>query len=181
MKAAEASGRKSGLQSMCLFIASKGARQPGENMTRKSFEGVPCSVAQFAEVLGDKWALLIMRDALTGVNTFSGFQKKLGVAKNILSERLSHLVEHGVLERRQTRPGVDRYTYELTTKGKALFPIGTAIMQWGDKWVFGSSGEPVQVLDKKTGAPVQEVGVVSRDGQFLSHDDVLFKPVVGAE
>lgn len=145
-------------------------------MTRTSIKSMNCSVAQFAEIMGDRWSLLILRDAFVGVNTFSGFAKRLGVAKNVLTERLSHLVDHGILERQQTRPGVERYTYELTPKGRALFPVGTAIMQWSDKWVFGSEGEPVRVLDKINNAPVQKVEVISRDGQMLELGDVTYAP-----
>lgn len=145
-------------------------------MTRTSVKSMNCSIAQFAEIMGDRWSLLILRDAFVGVNTFSGFANRLGVAKNVLTERLAHLVENGVLERRRTRPNVDRYTYELTAKGRALFPVGTAIMQWSDKWVFGNQGEPVRVLDKKTGAPVQKVEVISRDGRMLELDDIKYEP-----
>ncbi len=145
-------------------------------MTRTSLKTMNCSIAQFAEILGDKWALLILRDAFIGVKTFSAFEKRLGIAKNVLTERLAHLVDHGILKRQQTRPGVERYTYELTPSGKALFPIGTAIMQWGDKWVFGAQGEPVRVLDKETQAPVQSVEVVSRDGRLLTLEDVDYVP-----
>lgn len=145
-------------------------------MTRTSVKSMNCSIAQFAEIMGDRWSLLILRDAFVGVNTFSGFAKRLGVARNVLAERLENLVDHGIFERRRTRPEVERFTYELTPKGKALFPIGTAIMQWGDKWVFGSEGEPVRVLDRETGAPVQVVEVISRDGRMLELSDVQYAP-----
>lgn len=145
-------------------------------MTRTSVKEMNCSVAQFAEILGDKWALLIVRNAFVGVNTFSEFERRLGIAKNVLTERLTHLVDNDILIRRQTRPGVERFTYELTPKGKALFPIGAAIMQWGDKWVFGAEGEPVRIVDKARSAPVQSVQVFSRDGHMLELDDVEFTP-----
>lgn len=149
--------------------------------TKKSLKDVHCSIAQFAEIMGDKWSLLIVRDALIGIETFSGFEKSLGVAKNVLAERLAHLIAHGILIREQTRPGVERYVYRLTEKGKALFPVGTAIMQWSDKWVYGSEGEPVKVVDTKSGAPVQEIGVMSRDGRFLTREDIAYVPGPGRE
>lgn len=148
-------------------------------MTRTSVKEMNCSIAQFAEILGDKWALLILRDAFKGENTFSAFERSLGIAKNVLTERLNHLVEHGILEKRQTRPGVERYTYELTQMGKALFPVGTAMMQWGDKWIFGAQGEPIRVVDKETNAPVQPVSVVSREGKHLELDNIEFAPGPG--
>ena len=101
-------------------------------MTRTSLKNVNCSLAQFAEIMGDKWSLLIVRDAFIGVKTFSEFQKRLQIAKNVLTERLNHLVENGVLTKEPTRPGVERFVYELTPMGRALFPVGSAIMHWGD-------------------------------------------------
>ncbi|MEL7540863.1 MAG: helix-turn-helix domain-containing protein, partial [Pseudomonadota bacterium] len=159
-----------------LRVVFQDEKRYQSSMTRTSLKDVNCSVAQFAEILGDKWSLLIVRDAFTGVSTFSEFQKRLNVSKNVLTERLNNLVRHGIMDRVQTRPDVERYTYELTARGKALFPIGTAIMQWGDKWVFGSEGEPVRVLDKETGAPVQSIVVLSRSGNLLELDDVEYQP-----
>jgi DNA-binding HxlR family transcriptional regulator len=143
-------------------------------MTRTSLKDYRCSIAQFAEILGDKWALLIIRDAFGGVRSFSGFAKSLGIANNVLTERLRHLVDHGILVREQVRPDVDRHEYRLTPAGRALFPITAAMMQWGDKWVFGREGEPVQMLDRATHAPVQAIAVLARDGRFLGPDDVEY-------
>lgn len=106
-------------------------------MARTSFKNLHCPVAQFAEALGDKWCLLIIRDAFMGINTFSGFERDLGVAKNVLTERLNHLVEHDILIKRQTRPKVNRFTYELTNKGLALQPIANEMTKWSQKWVPG--------------------------------------------
>jgi DNA-binding HxlR family transcriptional regulator len=149
-------------------------------MSRTPVHKMNCSWAQFAAVLGDKWSILILRDAFGGIKTFSEFEKRLGVAKNILSERLSQMVEKGILERRQSRPGIERYTYELTDRGKALFPVGVALMQWSDKWVFGSHGEPVKLTDKKSNAPIQAVNVISRDGRHLELEDIQWSPGPGA-
>ena len=148
-------------------------------MTRTSLKGKNCSVAQFAEVFGDKWVLLIMREAFVGVNTFSEFEKRVGAAKNVLTERLNHLVKEGILDRHQVRPGVERYKYELTAKGKALFPALTAMQQWSDKWVFGTQGEPWLMIDKQSGARVQAVEVIARDGRMLGSDDVEYSPGPG--
>jgi len=144
-------------------------------MTRTSLKDYPCAIAQFAEIAGDKWSLLIIRDAFAGIDSFSDFARSIGVANNVLADRLRHLVDHGVLERTPLRPGVDRYRYRLTSAGRALFPITAAMMQWGDKWVFGSRGEPVTMLDRETHAPVQQVAVISRDGRCLGPDDVVYR------
>lgn len=140
-----------------------------------------CSVAQAAEILGDKWTLLILRDTFFGLSSFSQFQKNLGMARNILSDRLGKLVENGLLERRQTRPGVDRYTYHLTEKGRALFPAITALMQWGDEWVFAEQGEPVHIVDRENGAPIDTVQVRAGDGRSLQANEVTFVPGPNAD
>jgi len=145
-------------------------------MTRTSLKEMNCSIAQFAEILGDKWGLLILRDALVGVTTFSEFERRIGLSKNVLTERLNRLVDNGVMAKVSIRPNSGRYRYELTEKGKALFPIAVSIMQWSDKWVFGNEGEPIKVVDGKGGAPIQSVEVIARDGRTLSSDDVEYRP-----
>ena len=149
-------------------------------MTRTSFEDFNCSAARALDVLGDKWTMLVIRDAFYGVSSFSQFQKRLGIARNVLSDRLEHLVNCDILERKPVRPGVDRYAYSLTEQGKTVFPILVALVQWGDKWKSGSAGEPVQILDRKSRAPVQPVGVLARDGRFLTPSDVFYAPGPGA-
>ena len=145
-------------------------------MSRTSLAEYPCSIARTLDVIGDQWSFLIVRDALLGETTFSGFQRSLGVSKNILSQRLDNLVTNEIFRKAAVAEDARRYSYELTNKGKELFPIVVAMLQWGDKWMFGSEGEPVQVLDTKKRAPVQKVGVVSRDGRFLQSQDVLYWP-----
>ncbi len=148
-------------------------------MTRTSVKDMNCSIAQFAEIMGDKWALLIVRDAFVGVKTFSEFEKRLGISKNILTERLAHLVEHDILERVRIRPEIERYVYELTPRGRDLISLGAAIIQWSDKWVFGNKGEPVRMLDKKKGAPIQSIEIMARDGRMLGLEDIVFVPGPG--
>ena len=109
-------------------------------MKRTSFAQMDCSVAKTLDLVGEWWTLLVIRDAFLGVTRFERFQKRLGIARNILSERLDTLVEGEILERRryQTRP--ERFEYRLTQKGKDLFPVVTALRQWGDKWT--AVGDP---------------------------------------
>lgn len=149
-------------------------------MTRTSLDSLPCSWARAIDIVGDKWTLMILRDAFAGVSVFSDFRRNLGVAPNILSDRLDRLVTHGILDKRPVRPGVERYDYRLTARGKALFPVLTSLGQWGDKWIFGSDGEPVRVLDRKNRAPIQSVAVTARDGRYLEADDVVYAPGPGA-
>ena len=149
-------------------------------MTRTSLTKFKCSVAQTLEIIGDKWTMLIIRDAFVGVTTFSGFQRNLGVARNVLADRLAHLVAHGILDRMPTRPGIERHTYNLTEKGRALFPVMIAMMQWGDTWIYGAGHEPVCVVDKDSGMPVRPVTVLSEKGHPLSPDTTAYAPGQGA-
>jgi DNA-binding HxlR family transcriptional regulator len=144
-------------------------------MSRKRFEKMNCAAAQALEQIGDWWTLLIVREALYGTKTFSGFQAHLGIAKNILTGRLEALVEHGVLTRRQTKPGAGRYEYLPAEKGEALLPVLVALMQWGDMWVFGGKG-PVEIIDSKDRRPVKQMAVEAFDGRGLGIRDLRFRP-----
>lgn len=144
-------------------------------MTRTSLKHFHCSMARTADIIGDKWTLLILRDAFFGETTFSQFQKSLGVARNILSDRLEKLVEHGVLEKNPVRPGVERYTYELTERGRDLVPVLIAITQWGDRWIFGEGNEPFTFYDKADGKRILPVEVLSSAGKALNADDITAK------
>ena len=104
----------------------------------------------------------------------------LATLVTILSNRLQLLVHHRLLEKVRTRPEVDRFHYKLTKSGKDLFPVIVALMQWGDKWVFGPGQEPLRITDKKYGAPIQALGVLARDGRYLERRDVAFLPGPGA-
>lgn len=133
-------------------------------------------MARSLDILGDKWTMLIIRDAFYGVSSFSQFRDRLGIAPNVLADRLELLVRHDILQRKPVRPEVDRHTYHLTDRGNALFPILVALTQWGDKWLFGVAGEPVQILDRQSRAPVQPVAVLARDGRYLRPRDIVFAP-----
>jgi len=135
-----------------------------------------CSLARTADVVGDKWTLLILRDAFFGLHTFTQFQKNLGVARNILTNRLDKMVADSILEKVAKKPGLSRFDYHLTERGKALYPVVVALLQWGDKWIFGAEGEPVRLLDKKNLAPIQDIAIQARDGRYLQHGDICSVP-----
>lgn len=138
---------------------------------RRRFRDQTCSVAQSLEIIGDWWTLLIIRDAFLGVRRFRDFAERLGISKNILSRRLAHLVDHGVLERADVGRHGEHYEYALTTKGKDLFTVLTALRQWGDRWVYDGKA-PLEVLDRRTGRPLPRVRVLDEQGQPVRAGDL---------
>ncbi len=149
-------------------------------MGRKRFDRMNCGIAQALEALGDWWTLLIVRDAFFGARRFSDFQRSLGIAKNVLSARLQHLVDHGIFERVDVGSEGERYEYRLTPKGDALLTVLTALREWSDEWVFGSGNEPVVVRDRRTGRRVAKLRVTDADGAPLGRRDLRTEPGPGA-
>ncbi|MCG6118921.1 MAG: helix-turn-helix transcriptional regulator [Aquimonas sp.] len=140
-----------------------------------------CSFARAADVIGDKWALLIIRDAFYGVSRFAQFKRRLGVAPTVLTDRLETLCASGVLERYQPCVDVDRHAYRLTDAGRALFPIVVAFMQWGDEWISGPGNEPVRLSEKCSGRPIAAIQVTNEQGQPLASTEVTFEAGNGAD
>ena len=101
---------------------------------RKSLDHLHCSVANTAELIGDRWTVLILRDAFLGVRRFDDFQKDLGIARNILTDRLGMLVESGILTTRLYDDRPPRFEYRLTEKGRDLYDLLLAMWRWGDRW-----------------------------------------------
>lgn len=102
----------------------------------------PCTFARSADVLGDRWNLLVLHQAFLGTRRFDEFQAALGIGRNILSRRLSRLVGEGLLIRVEYQRRPPRYDYRLTQKGREVHPILTAMAAWGDRWLAGPGGPP---------------------------------------
>lgn len=113
-----------------------------------------CSIAATLDIIGDRWTLLVLRDVFRGVRRFSDLVEDLGIAKNLLSDRLKRLTEHGVIERvpYQNRPV--RYEYRLTRKGAELSPALIALMHWGDRWCLGGQ-PPVTLIHDRCGTALE--------------------------
>ncbi|HVI05821.1 MAG TPA: helix-turn-helix domain-containing protein, partial [Sphingomicrobium sp.] len=124
-----------------------------------------CPLPAAVELIGEKWAFLILRGALNGLKHFEEFQAGLGIARNILSDRLSKLVAGGILERRQDAVDGRRVIYSLTPKGEGLLPVVLALRQWGDDWGYGTMS--VVLADRRDGRPVRKICVLSHDGREL--------------
>ncbi|MEX3960584.1 winged helix-turn-helix transcriptional regulator, partial [Trinickia sp. EG282A] len=121
--------------------------------------------------------LMILRDVFDGIYRFGDIQRNLGVARNILSGRLSHLVEAGILETRPASDGTTYQEYVLTKKGESLFPIIVALQQWGERHLFERGERHSWLIDKATGKPLLSMFPQTREGQALTpHDTVVKKP-----
>ena len=140
-------------------------------MERKSFADMDCSVAQCLEVVGEWWSMLIVRDAFLGVTRFEDFRRRLGISRNILQQRLTSLVDAGVLVRVPYSEHPPRYDYRLTDKGRDLWPVLTAMRQWGDRYA-APEGPPVVVTHKACGSTEPAVLVCGTCGEPLGPRDV---------
>lgn len=135
-----------------------------------------CPVARTLDVIGDRWALMIIRDAFDGLRRFSEFQKNLGLAKNILATRLKLLVETGLFELHPASDGSAYKEYVLTEKGRSLFPIVVGLRQWGERYLF-EPGEAHSVLvDNAQGRPLEPLLVRGDGGRVLGPQDCHRRP-----
>ncbi|MCV9921208.1 helix-turn-helix transcriptional regulator [Pseudomonas sp. BT-42-2] len=136
-----------------------------------------CPVARALEVIGDRWALMILRDAFDGLRRFSEFQKNLGLAKNILASRLKLLLESGLLQLQPASDGSAYKEYVLTEKGRSVFPIVVGMRQWGERFLFEAGEVRSQLLDSAQGQPVEVLQVRAKDGRALAPEDCLRRTV----
>ena len=145
-------------------------------MSRKRFEEMNCGVAQALEQVGDWWTLLIVRDAFFDKTRFSEFQESLGIAKNILSDRLRKLVENGVLEKERLPEPGERYAYRLTKKGRDLWLVLTAMRLWSDRWVFGEDDVPLVAREQDTHREVAALLAVDHEGRPIEPGKLEWAP-----
>jgi DNA-binding HxlR family transcriptional regulator len=147
---------------------------------RTSFKDMTCSIAQCLEVVGDWWSLLIVRDAFRGITRFADLEADLGISRNVLNRRLAYLVEQGILERVAYSDHPPRFDYQLSGKGRDLFPVLTAMRQWGDRWA-APNGAPIQVVHDRCGKVSQAVLTCSACGEPLSNEEIHTIPGPGAQ
>ncbi|WP_323845680.1 helix-turn-helix domain-containing protein [Microbulbifer magnicolonia] len=141
-------------------------------MTRKRFDDLGCSVACALNEVGDWWSLLVIKQAMLGTRRFVDFQHGLGIAKNILCDRLARLVDNGVLARVNAGEHGTRYEYRLTDKGRDLFTVVVALRQWSERW--NGNRDDMQLVDRVTGASIAPVVVRNAEGETLTVRDVSF-------
>jgi len=143
-------------------------------MRSKSFEGMACSIAGALEAIGDRWAILILRDLMFGLSKYEELRRSTGVTHATLSDRLKHLEENQLIARRRYQFNPERYEYILTRKGSDTALLAQALVQIGDKWaVTGNEGPPVRFVDRKSGRRVKLALVDADAGVLVSSADVV--------
>ena len=138
-------------------------------MLRNDYEGQDCSIARALEIVGERWTLLIIRDAFLGLRRFDQFQESLGIARNVLTDRLTRLVEAGLLERSRYSERPERYEYRLTPKGRDLGIALAGLRQWGDKYL---SEKPPRIARRKTDKQPVIAAFVPQDAPVLRQDEI---------
>ena len=149
---------------------------------RLAYSADNCSIRRTLDVVGEKWTLLVLREAFYGVRRFDDFHRAIGCARNILAARLATLVEHGILERRRyQKPGSrPRAEYRLTDKGRELFPALVGLLQWGDRWTADPAGPAVELRHDGCGAAIAvELRCAAGHGP-LSERETIPEPGPGA-
>lgn len=149
-------------------------------MRKTSFADMNCAVAQSLEVIGEWWTLLIVRDSFLGVRRFDDFVDRLGISRNILTNRLDKLVDNDILERRTYDEARGRHDYVLTDKGRALWPVLTTLRQWGDEWLVGEGNEPLLLEHEVCGHDTTAVLTCHHCGDPLDARSVRAKTGPGA-
>ncbi|MGY2061062.1 winged helix-turn-helix transcriptional regulator, partial [Nocardia gipuzkoensis] len=147
--------------------------------TDREWTDPTCPVARTVDLVGDRWSLLIVRDAMDGAASFTDFQQRLGIARNILTDRLRKLVDHGVLTT-TTTPGGKRHTYELTEAGQDLFTVVVALRQWGERHAF-AAGEPHSTLVDHEGKPLARLRAANRGGEPVTAATTRVRKVAAAD
>lgn len=132
----------------------------------------PCSVARTLSVIGDRWTLLILRDCFLGVRRFDAFERRLGITRHILTDRLKKLVSHGVLNKVPYQQKPVREEYRLTDKGLELHPVLLALVHWGDRHMVDDRGAPIVHVHRGCGEVMQPVTVCSECGEPVSARDI---------
>lgn len=149
-------------------------------MLGKTYAGQVCSVARTLELVGERWTLLIIRDALLGITRFDGFLARTGIARNVLADRLSGLVDNGILERAAYQDRPPRYEYHLTPRGRELLPVIVTLTEWGDRHLAGEAGPPREFEHIPCGGHVVSQLVCEDCGRAAGLDDVTSRPGPGS-
>ena len=145
-------------------------------MLPRTYDNQNCSIARALETIGERWTLLILRDAFLGTRRFDDFQKSLGIARNVLTVRLKTLVDQELLERRRYQERPDRFEYRLTEKGVDLWPVLFTLMKFGDKHAIeGQELPPTLVEHSACGSAIDDHMCCPKCGVQVGPRDVVAK------
>jgi DNA-binding HxlR family transcriptional regulator len=151
-------------------------------MKSKSFDGMVCSIARTLEAIGDRWAILILRDLSLGLSRYEDLRQSSGITNATLSDRLRHLEENELIERRQYQTNPDRYEYVLTRKGRDTMLLTQALVQIGDKWSAAAEERPpLRFVDRKTGHGVKLLLVDAETKEPVRSSDIIPQEGPGAD
>ena len=146
-------------------------------MKRTQFADQPCAVARTMDIVGELWSFMIIRNVFLGVRRFEGLRENLGISRKVLTERLELLVKRGILERRLYQDRPPRHEYRLTPMGVDLFPVLMALARWGNRWLAGEKGAPIEFVHRKCGQVTQARVVCDTCGEDLGAHNV--RPQLG--
>ena len=149
-------------------------------MQRTDFAQMPCSIARSLAVAGEPWTPLVIRDVYIGINRFDDLQRDLGVSRKVLAERLRHLIDAGMLERRPYSDRPLRHEYALTRMGLEFVDVLMAMVAWGDRWTAGEAGPPALYRHRVCGEITQVVPHCSACGVEMHSTDVEVEPGPGS-
>lgn len=132
-----------------------------------------CSVARALSIVGDRWSLLVLRDAFLGLRRFEDFQRDLGTTRHRLADRLKKLVAHRILERVRYQQHPPRFEYRLTEKGRDLYPVIVSLTRWGDRWMAGTAGPPIELVHKSCGRATMPTLACPECGEKVGARDMI--------
>lgn len=135
----------------------------------------PCSIARTLSIIGDRWSMLIIRNAFLGTRRFDDFQHQLDVTRHLLTDRLNLLVEHEILTKKPYQNNPARYEYRLTAKGLELYPVILMLVQWGDKWMAGEDGVPLEYYERESGERIRPILINEITGKQIDPRNVQIK------
>jgi DNA-binding HxlR family transcriptional regulator len=147
-------------------------------MLKRDYDDQVCSIARTLGVVGDRWTLLVLRDLVLGLHRFEQLLISLGVASNVLSDRLNRLVAEGILERVRYSERPERFEYHLTKKGRELGVALIALMQWGDRYI---SEKPPRIARRRSDKSRVSARLIARDGSVVTSDELELVPGPGLE
>jgi DNA-binding HxlR family transcriptional regulator len=149
-------------------------------MLGSDYKGQNCSIARSLELVGERWTILVLRDAFLGLRRFDQFQRSLGIARNVLAARLERLIGEEILEKIPYQERPLRHEYRLTAKGLDLWPVVVELLRWGDRYAAPATGPPIVLRHEGCGGELGEHRACTRCGKLLEVGDVRAEPGPGA-